>query len=63
MNVGIRFLSPVPDERDYESLSKMFNKNIKILHNVLNTAPYEISILSSLLIRLEEKVNNLDIGK
>lgn len=59
MNTGIRFSAPVPNEDDLILLQKSF-KNLNVLIDSLDVAPYEISILVCFLRRLEEKISSLE---
>lgn len=54
MNIGIRFSSPIPEETDMKSLAKLFDNNEDEIEEVLDNAPYEISVLACLLNRLKE---------
>lgn len=57
MNVGIRFSSPIPEETDMKSLAKLFNDNEDEIEEVLDNAPYEVSVLACLLNRLKEIIS------
>lgn len=52
MNIGIRFSSPIPEETDIKSFAKLFDDNEKEKEEVLDNAPYEVSVLACLLNRL-----------
>lgn len=54
MNIGIRFSPPIPDENDLKLLSESFDNNVEKIEEILDEAPYEISILACLLKRLDE---------
>ena len=53
MNLGIRFSSPIPDENDLKLLSESFDNNAAKLEEILDEAPYEISILACLLKKID----------
>lgn len=59
MNIGVRFSSPVLDDENIKMLSSSFNNKTKDLKEVLNSAPYEMSILACLIKKLEEKISAL----
>lgn len=54
MNIDIRFSSPIPEEEDIKSIAKLFDNNEEGIEEVLDNAPYEISVLACLLNRLKE---------
>ena len=54
MNIGIRFSPPIPDENDLKLLSESFKKDVEKIEEILNEAPYEISVLACLLKRLDK---------
>lgn len=54
MNIGIRFSPPIPDENDLKLLSESFNNDVEKIEEILNEAPYEISVLACLLKRLDK---------
>ncbi len=54
MNIGIRFSPPIPDENDLKLLSESFDNNVEKIEEILDEAPYEISILACLLKRLDK---------
>ena len=53
MTIGIRFSSPIPDENDLKLLSESFDNNAAKLEEILDEAPYEISILACLLKKID----------
>ncbi|MCI6001705.1 MAG: hypothetical protein MRZ37_00900 [Tenericutes bacterium] len=57
MNLGIRFSSPALDDNDYKVLAQTFNLELNEIIEIVENAPYEISILVSLLQKLLEKLN------
>ena len=57
MNLGIRFSSPTLDDNDYKTLAQTFNLEFDEIIETVENAPYEISILVSLLQKLLEKLN------
>ncbi len=57
MNIGIRFSSPIPEETDIKSLAKLFDGNEEEIKEVLDNAPYEVSVLACLLNRLERLIS------
>ena len=57
MNLGIRFSSPALDDNDYKVLEQTFNLELNEIIEIVENAPYEISILLSLLQELLEKLN------
>lgn len=59
MDIGIRFSSPVLDEIDLDLLEENFGNNTKDILEVLENAPYEISIIVSLMKKLETKIQVL----
>ena len=52
MNIGIRFSSPIPEETDIKSFAKILDDNEEEIEEVLDNAPYEVSVLACLLNRL-----------
>lgn len=54
MNIGIRFSPPIPDENDLKLLSESFDNNVEKIEEILDEAPYDISILACLLKRLDK---------
>ena len=59
MNIGVRFSSPILDDENIKMLSSSFNNKTKDLKEILNSAPYEMSILACLIKKLEEKISVL----
>lgn len=57
MNIGIRFSSPIPEEVDIKSLAKLFDNNEEEIEEVLDNAPYEVSVLACLLSRLDKIIS------
>lgn len=57
MNIGIRFSSPILEETDIKSLAKLFDDNEEEIEEVLDNAPYEVSVLACLLNRLENIIS------
>jgi len=53
MDLGIRFSTPVLDDLDLNLLTDEFGDDVGEVIDVLENAPYEISILVSILKRLE----------
>lgn len=58
MNTSVRFSSPVLDELDLELLENTFGEMLDRVVEILDSAPYEISIITCLLKRLEYKFCN-----
>lgn len=56
MDIGIRFSSPVLDDVDVELLEDTFARTVDNVLEILECAPYEISIITCLLKRLEYKI-------
>ena len=59
MDVNIRFSSPVLDDLDLELLKDTFDETIDNVIEILDSAPYEISIITCLLGRLVYKLDIL----
>lgn len=57
MNIGIRFSSPIPEETDIKPLAKLFDDNEEEIKDILDNAPYEVSVLACLLNRLERLIS------
>ena len=57
MNIGIRFSSTILEEIDIKSLAKLFDDNEEEIEEVLDNAPYEVSVLACLLNRLENIIS------
>lgn len=60
MNLGIRFSSPTLDEKDFKLLSEEFNLEASEIIDIIENAPYEISILVSLLQKLSIKIEKIN---
>ena len=60
MDIGIRFSSPVLDEIDLDLLEENFGNKTKDILEILENAPYEISIIVSLMKKLETKIEILN---
>ena len=58
MNLGIRFSSPVFDEIEGKSIKKIFGEECSKIFVTIDSAPYEISIIVSLINKLEKKIEN-----
>ncbi len=56
MDIGIRFSSPTLDSNDYKNIAKALNLKHEELESMIEYAPYEISILVSLLQKVTEKI-------
>ena len=56
MQIGIRFSSPLPEKIDLEKFDELFLNNASQIEELLNNAPYEISILTYLFERIENKL-------
>ena len=56
MNLGIRFSLPIPDENDLKLLSESFDNNETKLGEILDEAPYEISVLACLLKKIDKLI-------
>ena len=56
MDIGIRFSSPVLDDVDVELLEDTFARTVDNVLEILECVPYEISIITCLLKRLEYKI-------
>ena len=60
MDLGIRFSSPTLDEKDFKLLSEEFELELSEIIDIIENAPYEISILVSLLQKLSNKIGKLN---
>ena len=60
MDLGIRFSSPTLDEKDFKLLSEEFELELSEIIDIIENAPYEISILVSLLQKLSNKIGNIN---
>lgn len=56
MTIGVRFSSPIPDESDLKLLSESFDNDETKLEEIFNEAPYEISVLTCLLKRIDKLI-------
>ena len=60
MDLGIRFSSPTLDEKDFKLLSEKFDLESSEIIDIIENAPYEISILVSLLQKLSNKIGKIN---
>ena len=60
MDLGIRFSSPTLDEKDFKLLSEEFELELSEIIDIIENAPYEISILVSLLQKLSNKIGEIN---
>lgn len=60
MDLGIRFSSPTLDEKDFKLLSEEFDLESSEIIDIIENAPYEISILVSLLQKLSNKIEKIN---
>ena len=60
MDLGIRFSSPTLDEKDFKLLSEEFDLESSEIIDIIENAPYEISILVSLLQKLSNKIGKIN---
>ena len=60
MDWGIRFSSPTLDEKDFKLLSEEFELELSEIIDIIENAPYEISILVSLLQKLSNKIGKIN---
>ena len=60
MDLGIRFSSPTLDEKDFKLLSEEFELELSEIIDIIENAPYEISILVSLLQKLSNKIEKIN---
>lgn len=56
MNTGIRFSSPTIGDDDYKILAQDLNIEINEAMEIIENAPYEVSILISLLHKIEQRI-------
>lgn len=56
MNTEVRFSSPFIDDLDLELLENTFGEKTDNIIEILEYSPYEVSIIVSLLNRLETKL-------
>lgn len=59
MNLGIRFSSPTLDEKDFKLLSEKLDLELGEMIDIIENAPYEISILVSLLQKIYNKIEEI----
>ena len=59
MDLGIRFSSPTLDEKDFKLLSEKFDLESGEMIDIIENAPYEISILVSLLQKIYNKIEKI----
>ena len=57
MKVGIRFSSPLPEKTDLEKFKAQFLDKYPKVQETLDNAPYEISVLTCLIERIEDRLN------
>lgn len=60
MDLGIRFSSPTLDEKDFKLLSEKFDLELGEIKDIIENAPYEISILVSLLQKAFNKIEKFN---
>lgn len=60
MDLGIRFSSPTLDEKDFKLLSEEFELELSEIIDIIENAPYEISILVSLLQKFSNKIGKIN---
>lgn len=60
MDLSIRFSSPTLDEKDFKLLSEKFDLELCEIKDIIENAPYEISILVSLLQKVFNKVEKIN---
>ena len=60
MDLGIRFSSPTLDEKDFKLWSEEFELELSEIIDIIENAPYEISILVSLLQKLSNKIGKIN---
>lgn len=60
MDLGIRFSSPTLDEKDFKLLSEKFDLELCEIIDIIENAPYEISILVSLLQKVFNKIEKFN---
>ena len=59
MDLGIRFSSPTLDEIDFKLLSEKFDLQTGEMIDIIENAPYEISILVSLLQKIYNEIEKI----
>ena len=60
MDLGIRFSSPTLDEKDFKLLSEKFDLELCEIKEIIENAPYEISILVSLLQKVFKRIEKIN---
>lgn len=60
MDLGIRFSSPTLDEKDFKLLSEKFDLELCEIKEIIENAPYEISILVSLLQKVFNRIEKIN---
>ena len=60
MDLGIRFSSPTLDEKDFKLLSEEFELELSEIIDIIENAPYEISILVSLLQKVFNRIEKIN---
>ena len=60
MDLGIRFSTPVLDDLDLNLLTDEFGEDVEEVIEILENAPYEISIIVSMLKRLECRISFIE---
>lgn len=60
MDLGIRFPSPTLDEKDFKLLSEKFDLELCEIKEIIENAPYEISILVSLLQKVFNRIEKIN---
>lgn len=56
MDLGIRFSSPTLDENDLNLLANELKVDLEEIVDIIENAPYEISILVSLIQKIANKI-------
>lgn len=59
MDLGVRFSSPTLDEKDFKLLSEKFDLQTDEMIDIIENAPYEISILVSLLQKIYNEIEKI----
>ena len=60
MDLGIGFSSPTLDEKDFKLLSEKFDLELCEIKEIIENAPYEISILVSLLQKVFNRIEKIN---
>lgn len=60
MDLGIRFSTPTLDEKDFKLLSEKFDLELCEIKEIIENAPYEISILVSLLQKVFNRIEKIN---